>query len=243
MRYAIVLLVLLMLLPAGAVGQSASTAPSTSSTDPNTKLTIALYHTRLGDAEDINLRHQFATFTAWGGAYRTDHTHVEARIGAQYNFQRGLILIQPAAQTGTSGFFQGSLYSELGSKVFAILGESRTNLKEQNDLTFDPNNSWQLGAGWNPDSNNRVVVFTIADNRLHTNQQNTHLIWKHRIDSRSAITFDSIYKSGRTDSGRDIHAGSFGIYYDRGWFAKLYYDPYASFGDERQLRLSFGRKF
>lgn len=88
-----------------------------------------------------------------------------------------------------------------------------------------------------------MVAYSVFDIRLHTNQQDTHVVWKHRLDRFSALTIDAIYKSGLTDSGRSIRAVGGGLYYDRGWFGKLYYDPYANFGDRPQWRLSVGRKF
>jgi hypothetical protein len=43
--------------------------------------------------------------------------------------------------------------------------------------------------------------------------------------------------------GRDVRAAGAGVYVDHAWFAKLYVDPYASFGVTLQVRLSLGRKF
>jgi hypothetical protein len=229
---------------AAAAGQVAPASPNEPA-DFASKLTIGRYWLRGGrNAVDVNLRHQTGDFTNWVGVYFSGARHAEGRIGTQYNFQRERVLIQPSLQTGTTRFVQGSVYSEVGGdNHFGIAGWSHTNLRDQNDLTFDPNNSAQIGFGA-VRARERVAVFAIRDIRLHTGQQNTHAVWKHKLGApRSAITFDLIYKSGHTGSGRMIHAVAGGIYVDYGWFAKLYYDPYASYGDRTQVRLSFGRKF
>jgi hypothetical protein len=53
--------------------------------------------------------------------------------------------VVPSLQLASNGFVQGSVYSELGGPLHAILGYSRTNLRPYDTLTFDPNDSAQLG--------------------------------------------------------------------------------------------------
>jgi len=233
----------LLLLAASNMFAQASPAAPTEPASFASKLTAGIYQQDSRTAYDLNLRHQFGeAATAWLGAFLgTDH-HLVGRAGAQYAWQRGDVLLQPSLEAGTTGFVMGTVYAEVGKDVFGIGGYSRTNLKPQNDITFDPNDSAQLGAGWKRGSD-RLAAYTIFDIRLRTGQQDTHVVWKHRLDPRSALTVDAIYKSGHTDSGRYVRAVGAGLYYDRAWFVKLYYDPFANFSDSVQVRLSFGKKF
>jgi hypothetical protein len=237
---------LLLLLAGGAFGQAAPAAAPDAATEPPSfasKLTIGIYHQNGDTANDLNLRHQFGdTITAWLGAFIAADHHVIGRTGGQYAWQRENVLVQPGLEAGTNGFVMETLYSELGGDAFAIAGYSRTNLKPTIDITFDPNDSAQLGGGWKH-GGDRIAAYSIFDIRLNTRQQDTHVIWKHRVDKHTALTLDTIYKSGHTDSGRYVHAIGAGLYYDHAWFAKLYYDPFANFSDHSMLRLTFGKKF
>jgi hypothetical protein len=234
---------LLLLLAGSVFGQAAETPAASEPPSFASKLTIGLYHQDGQTAYDLNLRHQFGdTITTWLGTFIATDRHVVGRAGAQYGWQRENIFVQPGLELGTNGFTIATVYSEVGGNLFAIGGYSRTNLKPTNDITFDPNDSAQLGAGWKR-GGDRIAAYSIFDIRLNTRQQDTHVIWKHRLDKHTAVTIDTIYKSGHTESGRYIHAVGAGFYYDHAFFAKLYYDPFANFSDHAQLRLTFGRKF
>jgi hypothetical protein len=234
---------LLLCLAGRAFGQAAATPTASEPPSFASKLTIGLYHQDGRTAYDLNLRHQIGdTITAWLGAFIAANRRVIGRAGAQYGLQRENMLVQPGLEVGTNGFVMGTVYSEVGGKLFAIGGYSRTNLKPTNDITFDPNDSAQFGAGWKR-GGDRIAAYCIFDIRLNTRQQDTHVIWKHRLDQNTAVTIDTIYKSGHTDSGRYVHAVGAGLYYDHAWFAKLYYDPFANFSDHTQVRLTFGKKF
>lgn len=231
-----------VLFASGSLLAQTETSKPEAPVDSANKFTLGVYQQGSRASLDLNFRHQGGAVTSWLGTYLDPDRHLRGRAGVQYGWQRDGLLIQPALEAGTTGFLMGTVYSEAGGTLFGIAGYSRTNLKVQNDITFDPNDSAQLGAGWRNDSD-RIAAYSIFDIRLHTHQQDTHLVWKHRLDARSALTVDTIYKSGITDSGRSIRAIGSGLYYDRGWFAKAYYDPYANFGDRTQWRLSVGRKF
>jgi hypothetical protein len=138
----------------------------------------------------------------------------------------------------------GSFYSEFGTKYYGIFGYSRTNLRPFTNLTFDPNDSVQIGIGRKISSYDKLYAFSIIDVRLHTHQQDTHVLWRHRLDDNNGITFDALYKSGNTDEHKYIHAVGIGIYYDRPtWFWKAYYDPYVNFTQHTMVRLGIGLKF
>ena len=241
MARAVQVLALLFLLARDLLAQSEALKPE-APVDYANKFTLGVYEQASRASLDLNFRHQRGAVTSWLGTFLDPDRHLRGRAGVQYGWQRDGLMVQPAIEAGTTGFLMGTVYSEAGGALFGIAGYSRTNLKVQNDITFDPNDSAQVGVGWKGDSD-RIAIYSIFDIRLHTNQQDTHLVWKHRLDPRSALTVDTIYKSGLTDSGRAIRAIGSGLYYDRGWFAKAYYDPYANFGDRTQWRLSVGRKF
>jgi len=102
----------------------------------------------------------------------------------------------------------------------------------------------QLGIGHKISSYDRIQGYTIFDVRLHTEQQNTHVLWRHKLNANNGITFDVVFKSGHGDSGAFIRAAGIGVYYDREkWFWKLYYDPHVNFSDHTMVRTGIGLKF
>ena len=145
---------------------------------------------------------------------------------------------------GSSGALAGSVYAELGSKNYGIAGYSQTNLKPFNDLFLDPSESLQIGAGRKISEYDRVYGYSIFDVRLHTHQQDTLVVWRHKLNSTNGITFDRLYKSGRGGDGRYIREGGVGVYYDRpSWFWKLYYYPHVNFSGQTMVRAGVGLKF
>jgi len=167
------------------------------------------------------------------------------RVGAQYDYKKGWLHLVPTLEVSTTRAMSGSLYSELGSgKTYAIAGIARTNLRPFFDLFWDPGDSVQLGIGHKISNYDRVQGYTIFDVRLHTEQQNTHLLWRHKLNATNGITFDGVFKSGHGDSGEFIRAVGIGVYYDREkWFWKLYYDPHVNFSDHTMVRTGIGLKF
>jgi hypothetical protein len=209
------------------------------------KLTLGIYFTPGDRAYDLNLRHQFGSFTAWIAGFYDPKSNKLMRVGAQYDYKKAWFHFVPTLEVSTTKAVAGSLYSELGSgKTFAIAGVSRTNLKPFFDLFWDPGDSVQLGIGHKISSYDRISAFTIFDVRLHTQQQNTHVVWRHKLNANNGITFDGLFKSGHTDSGEFIHRVGIGVYYDRPkWFWKLYYDPRANFSSRTMVRTGIGMKF
>jgi hypothetical protein len=209
------------------------------------KLTLGIYFTPGARIYDLNLRHQFGPLTAWIAGFYDPKSNKLLRVGAQYDYKKGWLHLVPSIEVETTKGVAGSLYSELGSgKTFAIVGVSRTNLKSFFDLFWDPSESVQLGVGHKISSYDRIQAYTIFDVRLHTEQQNAHLIWRHKLNANNGITFDGVFKSGHTDSGDLIHNVGIGVYYDRPrWFWKLYYDPHVNFSNRTMVRTGIGLKF
>src|SRR6266446_8150789 len=209
------------------------------------KLTFGVYFIRGDRAYDLNLRHQLGPFTVWIAGFYDPKSNKLIRVGAQYDYKKAWFHFVPTVEVSTTKAVSGSLYSELGSgKTFAIAGVSRTNLKAFFDLFWDPSESVQLGIGHKISSYDRLQAYTIIDVRLHTEQQNTHVVWRHKLNANNGITFDGLFKSGHEDSGRYIRAVGLGVYYDRPhWFWKLYYDPYVNFANHTMVRTGIGLKF
>lgn len=209
------------------------------------KLTLGIYFTPGARVYDLNLRHQFGPLTAWIAGFYDPKSTKLMRVGAQYDYKKAWFHFVPTLEVSTTKAVAGSLYSELGSgNTIAIVGVSRTNLKAFFDLFWDPSESVQLGVGHKISSYDRIQAYTIFDVRLHTQQQNTHVLWRHKLNASNGITFDGVFKSGHTDSGEYIRNVGVGVYYDRPkWFWKLYYDPHVNFSDHTMVRTGIGMKF
>ena len=209
------------------------------------KLTLGIYFTRGARVYDLNLRHQFGPWTAWIAGFYDPQSNKLMRVGAQYDYRKGWLHIVPSLEVSTTRAMAGSLSSELGSgKTVVLAGVSRTNLRPFFDLFWDPGDSVQLGIARRLSSYDRISAFTIFDVRLHTQQQNTHVLWRHKLNRNNGITFDGLFKSGHTESGEFIRNVGLGVYYDRPkWFWKLYYDPHVNFTNRTMVRTGIGLKF
>jgi len=209
------------------------------------KLTLGIYFTRGARVYDLNLRHQFGPWTAWIAGFYDPQSNKLMRVGAQYDYRKGWLHIVPSLEVSTTRAMAGSLSSELGSgKTVVLAGVSRTNLRPFFDLFWDPGDSVQLGIARRLSSYDRISAFTIFDVRLHTQQQNTHVLWRHKLNRNNGITLDGLFKSGRSESGEFIHNVGIGLYYDRPkWFWKAYYDPHVNFTNRTMVRTGIGLKF
>jgi len=209
------------------------------------KLTLGIYFTRGARAYDLNLRHQFGPWTAWIAGFYDPQSNKLMRVGAQYDYRKGWLHIVPSLEVSTTRAMAGSLSSELGSgKTVVLAGVSRTNLRPFFDLFWDPGDSVQLGLAHRLSSYDRISAFTIFDVRLHTKQQNTHVLWRRKLNRNNGITVDGLFKSGRAESGEFIYKVGIGAYYDRPkWFWKLYYDPHVNFTNRTMVRTGIGLKF
>src|SRR5712692_2159815 len=258
----ILLTVILFLLGAAAPAQTPEPSPTPNQSssedskkeerDPiekadeyKSKLTFSTYFTSGDRAYDLNLRHQLGPFTVWIAGFYDPKSNKLIRVGAQFDYKKAWFHFVPTLEVATTKGVSGSLYSELGSgKTFAVAGVSRTNLKAFFDLFWDPSDSVQLGIGHKINSYDRIQAYTIFDVRLHTGRQNTHVVWRHKLNANNGITFDGVFKSGHEDSGEYIRAVGLGVYYDRPhWFWKLYYDPHVNFNSYTMVRTGIGWKF
>ena len=212
--------------------------------DLASKATVSAYFVP-GDQElDLNLRRRFRELVAWGGLFLDRHGSGQGRVGAECDFQHGPFLAIPTLNVGSNGLVAGSAYVEVGTRFYAIGGYAITNLKAFYNLSFDPNDSVELGAGWHASSYDHLAAFTIFDVRLHTGQQDTHVVWRHKLDAREGLTLDALYKSGHEDSGRYVTGFGFAVYYDRPRiFLKAAFDPHVNFTADDMVRVGVGLKF
>ena len=209
------------------------------------KLTFGIYFEKGIQAYDLNLRHQFGpSITAWIAGYADTNHNSLIRVGAQYDYRKRWFHFVPTGEIETTKGASLSLASELGYNTIAIVGYSRTNLKTFFDLFWDPGDSVTLGVGHKIRSYDRIQAFTVFDVRLHTGQQNTHVLYRHKLNRNNGITFDVVFKSGHLDSGEYIRAVGAGAYYDRPkWFWKFYFDPYVNYTGHTMVRTGIGLKF
>ena len=235
--------VLLLMVVAYSQDSPPSPKPIDCADQLKSKVTFSTYFLSNDRNFDINIRHQFGNFVAWIGGFVDPKGDSLSRFGAEYDYQHKWLNITPTLELGSNGAVSGSLYSELGTKTYAIVGISRTNLRPFFDLFFDPSDAIQLGIGHHLSDYDRVFGFTIFDNRLHTYQQNTHLKWRHRLNAKNGITFEAWFKSGRGNEEYVRTAGG-GFYFDRpSWFLKAYYDPHVNFSNQTMMRVGIGKKF
>jgi len=208
------------------------------------KATASVYRQPDDTAGDLNLRRQAGDLAGWLGLYHDPQGDTIGRAGLEWDLHRGALLVVPTVQAATNGLRAAQLYSEIGSTSYLILGASRTNLRPFFNLSWDPNESVQLGLGRHLSHYDKLYAFVIFDVRLHTRQQDTHLLWRHRLTTRLGLTLDGLYKSGRSDSGRFVRTAGLGVYLDGvRWLAKAYYDPHVNFTDQTMFRIGLGAKF
>jgi hypothetical protein len=222
-------------------------APASAQTEENYrgKMTFGVYAAGGKPTVDINARYAAGNWTGWLGWYGPDSDiGSQARAGLEYDMRRRRILIVPSLQGATASFVGGSLYSEIGGTVYAIAGVSRTNLEPYVNLNFDPNESWQLGIGGHFHRTDSVAAFTVWDNRLHTNQQNTHVVVRHYFAGPHRLTLDASYKSGRGDSGDFVRGIAIATEIDwHRWFAKAARDEHVNYSAETMWRFGGGVRF
>ena len=210
------------------------------------KLTFAVYFTDGSVLTDVNLRHQWGPLTAWiAGFYDRSGDNKLIRVGTQYDYHKDWLHLTPSVEVATTKAISASLSSELGKgNTTALIGYSRTNLKAFFDLFWDPGDSVTLGVSHKISNYDRIQAFTIFDVRLHTGQQNTHVLYRRKLNRNNGITFDAVFKTGHEDSGEFIRTAGLGVYYDRPrWFWKVYFDPHVNFTPNTMVRTGIGWKF
>lgn len=88
-------------------------------------------------------------------------------------------------------------------------------------------------------------MFRVQDNRLHTGQKVTHLVWRYAVAERRRWTVDLSRKQGRASADADPVSGtalSITFDYDDIFF-RLARDRKVNFSDDDQTRISLGLRF
>jgi len=231
---------------AGAIAILVS-APASAQTEENYrgKMTFGVYAAGGQPTVDVNARYTAGNWTGWLGWYGP-HSEIgsQARAGLEYDMRRRRVLIIPSIQAASASFVGGSLYSEIGRTVYAIAGISRTNLEPYVNLNFDPNESWQLGAGAHFGRADSMAAFTVWDNRLHTDQQNTHVVVRHYFAGAHRLVLDASYKSGRGDTGDFVRGMAIATEIDwRRPFVKAARDAHVNYSPDTMWRFGGGVRF
>ncbi len=212
---------------------------------PSNKLTVA-YYDFSSDREglDVNLRHTFASSTAWVGFYGQSDRFNQARAGYEYDYHHGWLTFVPSVQAASHGFVGATVYGEAGRRCFGIAGAGRTNLQQYWNLGFDPNDYVQIGAGCRDSSGNTISVSTIHDNRLGTGQTNTHVFVRRHLPRQWRLTLDAVNERGTGDEGLVVRSWAVSVDADwRRWFIRVAEDPHVNYRPDRQIRVATGVRF
>jgi hypothetical protein len=210
------------------------------------KLTPSYYvTTHEKDAIDLNLRANHGAHAVWLGYYRRDGEFEQTRTGYEYTAQIPYGQLVPSLQLATHGFVGGSINAQVGDSIYALLGYGRTNAHDYYNLNFDPNDAITYGLGTSLVPQSSLSLFTVRDNRLHTDQVVTHVVWRLSSDDHHRWTVDLSSKHGRaTPSDESVSGSALSVTYDyRNVFFRLAQDRKVNFTTEDQTRLSIGLRY
>lgn len=238
--FALFCIVALTALPVLAADDS---SPPAKDPPPN-KLTVAYYRFSSGTTGvDLNVRHTFATSTAWVGGYHQDGFD-QARVGYEYDYHGKWVTFVPSVQGASHGFAGASVYGEVGRGVFGIGGAGRTNLHPYWNLGFDPNDYVQFGGGYRDRRGNTVSVFAIRDDRLGTGQTNTHFYFRRHVGRDWRWTIDLVHEHGIGEDDLVVRAWAASVDADwRRWFVRVSGDEHVNYTADHQLRVASGVRF
>lgn len=210
------------------------------------KLTPSYYVTsHEHDATDVNLRANYGPHATWIGYYRRGGEFEQTRTGYEYTAVMPFGQIVPSLQLATHGFVGGSINAQIGGDVYALLGFGRTNTRDYYNLNFDPNDSVVYGLGTKLLPKTNLSLFTVKDNRLHTGQMVTHLVWRFWPADGQRWTVDWSAKHGRASADDPSVSGqALSVTWDyRDWFLRLARDNKVNFTQDDQTRFSLGLRF
>lgn len=210
------------------------------------KLTPSYYMTtHEKDATDLNLRVNSGAHAVWLGYYQRGNEFEQTRTGYEYTAQLPFGQVVPSIQLATHGFVGGSVNTQLGDPIYALLGYGRTNARDYYNLNFDPNDAITYGLGTRLLPKSNLLLFTVKDNRLHTGQMVTHFVWRFLPDEHQRWTVDLSSKHGRASVDEDSVSGkALALTYDyHDFFIHAVRDSKVNFTIENQTRISVGLRF
>lgn len=209
------------------------------------KLTTSYYQASdNNDAVDLNIRGNYGSHTAWIGEYGDRQGFRQLRTGYEYSPDYGLLRPTFSLQLAEGGFVGGSLSTEVGGDTFAILGLGRTNLKNYYNLNFDPNDAITVGIGSRAIEHHELSLFQVFDDRLGTQQRNTHFVWRYQCSDKQRITTDASYKTGIDSENVFIHGYGLSVDYSFDqYFVRIAREQHANFAGSDLTKLSAGLRF
>ncbi|MDD5297511.1 MAG: hypothetical protein PHU46_11425 [Rhodocyclaceae bacterium] len=210
------------------------------------KLTPSYYVTsHEKDAVDVNLRANHGPHALWLGWYQRGNEFRQTRTGYEYTAQLPFGQLVPSVQLASGGFAGGSINAQIGDPVYVLLGFGRTNMRDYYNLNFDPNDSVVYGIGTRLLPKSNLSLFTVRDDRLHTGQTVSHLVWRLSPDDDQRWTLDLSTKHGRATPDDDLVSGvALSLTYDyRDVFVRLARDRKVNFSAEDQSRFTVGLRF
>lgn len=210
------------------------------------KLTPSYYATsHQTAAEDLNLRANHGPHAVWLGYYQRGSEFSQARTGYELTLEAPGVKLVPSLQLATHGFAGGAMNLEAGGDLFLLLGYGRTNARDYYNLNFDPNDSVVYGAGTRLLPKSTVSLYTVRDNRLHTEQVITHALLRYQADAARRLTLDLFEKHGRASPDDPKLAGTgLALTYDHhDVFVRLARDRKVNFSPDDQTRVSLGLRF
>ena len=210
------------------------------------KLTPSLYSNRQAPAaSDVNLRGNLGPHALWLGQYRQAGFGEQLRAGYEYTASPDWGQLVYSLQSAERGFAGGALTAQIGHTLYGIAGWGRTNLQPYYNLNFDPNDTITVGVGaqWGPQ--HQISLTRIQDDRLHTGQHVTHLVWRYHPAPGQRLSVDLAQKRGRSASeGPWLQGTSLSLTWDwSGHFVRLAHDQRVNFSDDTQTRISLGWRF
>ncbi len=242
MTYRILLGFLLTIAVSGAISRN---AVAQQPEPPSNKVTLAYYHFSSGTlGVDANFRHTFSSSTAWIGVYHEDDGFDQVRLGYEYDYHSRWLTLVPSVQAATHDFVGGTIYSEVGARLFGIGGFGRTNLQPYWNLGFDPNDYIQAGGGYRDASGNMIEAYAIHDDRLGTGQTNTHVTFRRYLPDTWRLTLDVVNERGRGENGIDVKSWAVSVDANwHRWFVRVAEDPHVNYTADHQVRIAGGWRF
>lgn len=252
-RRCISALFLLITLSAQAIEDRADVDPN-DTLDPGEIISWKITASRYADSEsgpshDLNLRGNTKNFAFWLGHYEQRQVFLQTRIGFEYSQDLPLGRLISSLQIATEGFqgwsltWDGKKTGERG--LGPLIGISRTNLKPYYNLNFDPNDAILLGGTFSSSSSGKFSLYQIADDRLHTGQKVTHLVWRRSLFGDKRITLDLFHRSGANAPGEMLYRGLgvTGTLDVNDWFVRFGKDSNANFTPGDIIRIAFGYRY
>lgn len=210
------------------------------------KLTPSYYATsNQHSAVDVNLRANRGPHAVWLGYYQRGNEFEQTRSGYELTLASDYAKLAPSLQWASHGFAGGAVNLELGSAVYALLGLGRTNARDYYNLNFDPNDSVVYGLGTRLLPSTNLSLYTVKDNRLHTEQTVTHAVARYQAAQDQRLTIDLFEKHGRASPDDPSVSGKgLALTYDyHEVFVRLARDHKVNFSFDNQTRISLGMRF